>query len=108
MIKHVVGGIPVTDETLAVEDIAKVGAFGDFLSLDSTMKFMRMQSQPTLIDRRVREDWEARGSTDLYQRSLARAREILKTHQPQALPDETVAAVRKIVADADRAAGVTV
>jgi trimethylamine--corrinoid protein Co-methyltransferase len=108
MIKHVVGGIPVTDETLAVEDIAKVGAFGDFLSLDSTMKFMRMQSQPTLIDRRVREDWEAQGSTDLYQRSLARAREILKTHQPQALPDETVAAVRKIVVDADRAAGVTV
>ncbi len=108
MIKHVVAGIPVTDETLAVEDIARVGAFGDFLSLDSTMKFMRAQSQPTLIDRRVREDWEAQGSTDLYQRSLARAREILETHQPQALPDETAAAVRKIVADADRAAGVRV
>ena len=108
MIKHVVAGIPVTDETLAVEDIARVGAFGDFLSLDSTMKFMRAQSQPTLIDRRVREDWEAQGSTDLYQRSLARAREILETHQPQALPDEPAAAVRKIVADADRAAGVRV
>ena len=29
MIKHVVNGIPVDDETLAVEDIAGVGPFGD-------------------------------------------------------------------------------
>ncbi len=32
MIKFAVGGIPVSDETLAVEDIAAVGSFGDFLS----------------------------------------------------------------------------
>ena len=36
MIKHVVGGIRVDDESLAVDDIAAVGAFGDFLSLDAT------------------------------------------------------------------------
>ena len=36
MIKHGVGGIPVDDETLAVDDIAAVGPFGDFLCLDAT------------------------------------------------------------------------
>ncbi len=41
MIKHCVGGIPVDDETLAVDDIAQVGAFGDFLSLDATLRHMR-------------------------------------------------------------------
>ena len=61
MIKQVVGGIRVDDETLAVDDIAAVGSFGDFLSLDATMRHMREASQPVLIDRRVREDWEARG-----------------------------------------------
>ena len=59
MIKFAVGGIPVSDETLAVEDIAAVGSFGDFLSLDATYRHMREQSSPKLIDRRVREDWQA-------------------------------------------------
>ena len=72
MIKHVVGGIPVDDETLAVDDIARVGAFGDFLSLDATLRHMRELSQPELLDRRVREDWEARGASDLATRARAR------------------------------------
>lgn len=102
MVKHVVGGIGVSDAHLAVDDIASVGSFGDFLSLDATMAHMRETSQPTLIDRRVREDWEARGSTDMYQRALERAREILETHVPEPLPDEVRQRVRKIVDDADR------
>ena len=72
MIKHVVSGIPVDDETLAVEDIAQVGSFGDFLSLDATLRHMREQSQPKLIDRRVREDWTSMGATDLHDRARAR------------------------------------
>ena len=71
MIKHIVGGIRVDDESLAVDDIAAVGAFGDFLSLDATMRHMRELSQPEVLDRRVREDWESRGGTDLYARCHA-------------------------------------
>jgi len=102
MVKHVVGGIRVDDEALAVDDIAAVGAFGDFLSLDATMRHMREASQPELIDRRVREDWEARGSSDLYQRSLLKARRILETHRPEPLPDDVLRRIRQIVDDADR------
>ena len=102
MVKQVVGGIRVNDERLAVDDIARVGAFGDFLSLDATMAFMREQSQPALIDRRVREDWQERGGTDMYQRAQGRAREILETHVPEPLPDDVRQRLRKIVDDTDR------
>ena len=75
MIKHAVGGIPVDDETLAVEDIAGVGAFGDYLSLDATLRHMRELSQPVMLDRRVREEWQARGSrTCRASRENARSR----------------------------------
>jgi trimethylamine---corrinoid protein Co-methyltransferase len=102
MVKQVVGGIRVSDERLAVDDIASVGSFGDFLSLDATMAHMREQSRPALIDRRVREDWEERGGTDMYQRALERAREILETHVPEPLPDDVTQRLRDIVDDADR------
>jgi trimethylamine---corrinoid protein Co-methyltransferase len=102
MIKHVVGGITVDDETLAVDDITAVGAFGDFLSLDSTLWHMREASQPRFIDRRVREDWQEQGATDMHARALARARELLEGHRPEPLPDEARRRIRDIVAAADR------
>jgi len=101
LVKHVVAGIPVSDDTLLVDDIAAVGSFGDFLSLPSTYARMREQSQPRIMDRRVREEWQADGSTDAHARALARAREILEGHQPEPLPVEAVRQICAIVARAD-------
>jgi len=106
MIKFSVAGIPVSDEMLMVDDIHRVGAFSDFLSLDSTYAHMREQSQPQLLDRRVREEWEADGSTDLYTRCAAKAREIIETHHPEPVDPAVVEEIRAIVARADQAAGV--
>ncbi len=69
MVKHAVAGVPVDGELLGVDDIAKAGPFGDFLSLDATLTFMHGQSQPRLIDRRAREDWSAAGGRDLHRRA---------------------------------------
>jgi trimethylamine--corrinoid protein Co-methyltransferase len=106
MIKQCVRGVPVDDETLAVDDIARVGSSGDFLSLDATLKHMRELSQPEFLDRRVREDWEERGSTDLYTRCLAKAREVLRDYLPAQLDDDVKRRMREIVVASDRAAGV--
>jgi trimethylamine--corrinoid protein Co-methyltransferase len=106
MIKHCVGGIAVSDETLAVDDIAQVGAFGDFLSLDATLRHMRELSQPEFLDRRVREEWEERGATDLHARCLAKAREVLADYQPVQLDDDVKKRIHAIVEETDRLVGV--
>jgi len=107
MIKHCVGGIPVNDQTLAVEDIASVGSFGDFLSLDATYEHMREQSQAQLIDRRVREQWEEAGSTTLYERACEKARQIMETHVPDPLPEGVPEALRAIVLQAEEELGIS-
>jgi trimethylamine---corrinoid protein Co-methyltransferase len=105
MIKYTVAGIPVDDDTLAVEDIAKVGAFGDFLSLDATLRHMRELSQPVILDRRVREDWEARGSQDLAAVARATALELIETHEPLPLDSDMAKQIHGIIEAADREKG---
>ena len=108
LIKYSVGGIPVNDETLAVEDIAQVGSFGDFLSLDATYKHMREQSMPKLMDRRVREDWASAGATDAYTRAMTEARRLLAEYQPEPLPDAVLDEMRSIIHEAETELGAVV
>lgn len=102
MIRQVVKGIRVTDETLAVDATRSVGQFNDFLTHPSTFKYMKEQSQPEIIDRRGREKWEQSGSKDLYEVATAKAREILKHHVPVPLPDDVREKLRAIVANAQK------
>jgi len=106
MIKHVLNGIPVNDENLAVDVIHDVGPLKDFLAQKHTLKHMNSQSQPKLIDRRRRSKWQELGGTDIYERASARAREILETHQPDPLPDGVLATIRSIVKSAEEELGV--
>jgi trimethylamine--corrinoid protein Co-methyltransferase len=105
MIRHFLGGIRVDAETIAGADIAAVGPFGDFLSLPSTYAHMREQSQPRLMDRRVREEWQADGATDMYERARVKACEILETHRPPEIDAEVKARMRAIVERADKEHG---
>ena len=106
LVKRSLQGMPVTDETLAVDDIVGVGSFGDFLSLDATLRHMRDHSQPKLLDRRVREDWTSAGASDLYERARAEAQRILAEHVVPPLPDGVAAEVEAILrrAEAEAAA----
>lgn len=105
MIKHVLNGIPVDDENLAVDVIHDVGPLKDFLAQKHTLKHMNSQSQPDLIDRRRRSKWQELGGTDIYERAAAKAREILETHEPDPLPDEVLAKIRSVVESAEEELG---
>jgi len=107
MIKFLLHGIPVNDETLAVDVIREIGIGKNFLSHDATFKHMRSQSQPKLIDRRMREEWEASGSKDIHERASEEARRILETHKPEPLPDDVLATLRSIVVEAEKELGVS-
>ena len=106
MIKLVVQGIPINDETLAVDIIHEIGVGKNFLSHEHTYKHMRSQSQPRLIDRNMREDWEAAGRTDIHQRAMEHARFILENHKPDPLPESTLATMRAIVEETEAELGV--
>ena len=102
MIKHVVKGITVNDEMLAVDVIHEIGPFGDFIGHEQTRKYMRaLQSQSKLIDRRRRDFWLQLGGTDLAQRAREEAKYILKTHKPDPLPPEVLSSLDSIVKSAD-------
>ncbi len=101
MIKHTVNGIPVNDQTLAVDVIKEIGPFGDFLSHPHTFDGMRSQSRPEIIDRRGRGMWESDGATDSYTRALAKVRTILETHQPIPLPVGAAALMKSIIEDSE-------
>ena len=106
MIRHVVKGVRINDETLAVDATREVGPFKDFLTHPSTFKFMKEQSQPEIINRKGREKWEAAGSKNLYESAIEKARSILETHVPLPLPDDVKAGLRSIVENAEKERGV--
>ena len=107
MVKHAVQGVPVNDETLDLTDIHAVGSFGDYLSLESTLKHMRELSQPRFMDRRVREDWKAMGGKDAYAAAKEAAVEILQEHHPEPLDAAAAEQIDAVLHDAEVRGGVS-
>lgn len=101
MIRAFVGGVRVTDETMALEEIHSVGQFGDHLSTAFTRAHMREFSVSTLLDRRLRLEWEADGALDMRARATGKAKEILASHRPEPLPADVLAELSAIVARAE-------
>ena len=106
MIKYTVNGIPVNDKTLAVDVIKEMGIGKDYLAHESTYQHMASQSNAELMDRRMREDWEADGSTDIYQRARSKMRNILETYEPPQLSPGIRQDIRDIVTEAEKEQGV--
>ena len=106
MIKFTVQGIPVNDETLAVDAIKEIGPGRDFLMHPTTFKGMRNQSKPEIIDRKMRGVWEAAGAPTAYERAMEKARWILDNHHPKPLPDEVLAKIRSIIEQAEAELGI--
>jgi len=102
MVRKVLKGIEVTDETLAVDVIDQVGAGGDFLMQEHTMKYMRTeQSRPKVMDRHMKYAWEAAGSKRLDQVANEQAQDILNNHKPMPLADGVAAKMRDIILEAE-------
>jgi trimethylamine--corrinoid protein Co-methyltransferase len=97
MIRRFVGGVPISGETLALDEIHAVGPFGDHLSTDFTYAHMRELSSSKLLDRRVRVEWASDGALDMRARATATAREILAEHRPVLLPEDIVRELSAIV-----------
>jgi trimethylamine--corrinoid protein Co-methyltransferase len=106
MVKHAVGGIPVSDDNLGVEDIHAVGSFGHYLGRQSTRQRARELSRPSLLDRRGREGWEAAGSVDAYTAAKEEAKRILEEYRPPELPSDVAGEVEAILHEVEKERGV--
>jgi len=108
MIKKIISGIEVNEETLAVDIIKQVGAGGEFVSHEHTYKnFKKEQSQSKLIDRRMPEEWLAMGGKSLTERANEAAQQLYSEYVPEPLSEEAKAALRRIVNEAEEFYGVS-
>ncbi len=97
IIDKVMQGIVVDDETLALDTIKNVGPGGNFLSQKHTLKHMREIFIPQYMDRRPYNVWEEKHD-DGRDWALEKARNILKSHQPEALEPAISDELRSIIA----------
>jgi trimethylamine--corrinoid protein Co-methyltransferase len=105
LVQRFMGGLEVTEETLALDVIDRVGPGGHFLEEEHTYRHFRENWYPGLLDRHARDDWASRGSLTLGDRATARVRQIFETHQPALLDEATLAILSSIIERAEAKSG---
>jgi trimethylamine---corrinoid protein Co-methyltransferase len=103
MVKRFMRGIEVTDETLAVDVIDRVGPGGHHLADEHTMKHFKTETWfPTLINRMRYDEWKnSTGSATMGDRVAVKMRDILKNHEVPALPADVLKQIDDIVKKAE-------
>jgi trimethylamine--corrinoid protein Co-methyltransferase len=102
MVKRLVGGIEITDETLMLDLIDQVGPGGDFLSTRQTaQRFRRDIWLPGLFDRTPWALWEASGRPTMAKAIKDRLNHILATHVSVPLPNGAAAEIEAILHQAE-------
>jgi len=104
-IKAYLKPIEVSEETLALDLIAEMGAHGQYLKTDHTRKHVRESWYPQLFERGAFTDWMQKGGQTLAERGAARVDKILAEHTVEPLPAEAQARLAEIVARAEAKAG---
>jgi trimethylamine--corrinoid protein Co-methyltransferase len=86
-VNQFMNGVPVTDDTLAIDLIDRVGPGGHFLQEDHTMNHFRKVRYSKLFDRTVYDQWREAGSKRFEERLREITRETMD-HQPAPLASE--------------------
>jgi trimethylamine--corrinoid protein Co-methyltransferase len=97
IVRKMMDGIVVNDDTLALDAIRAVGPGGNFLAQKHTRTHMREVWLPTLMDRRAYDVWEETGGGARHW-ARDRAKKILGTHQPAPLAPEIGREFERIIA----------
>jgi trimethylamine--corrinoid protein Co-methyltransferase len=97
-VRYVMGGVEVSERTLALEAIHRAAPGGGFLADDHTLDNWKWaQWRPRIIDRMRYDGWVSKGSKDMAARANERAREILDEHRPPALSQEAESVIADIL-----------
>ena len=97
-VRYVMGGVEVSERTLAREAIHRAQPGGGFLADDHTLDNWKWaQWRPQLIDRMRYDNWVAKGSKDMAARANERARKILAEHEVPPLPVAAAEIIEEIL-----------
>jgi len=99
MTDHIMKGIQISDDTLLLDELHRVGPGGQFLGEETRKRFHDFWF-PGLLDRSRRPQWLEAGATTLGQRLNARVKEIIKEHQPKPLGPDKKRKIEEILARA--------
>jgi trimethylamine--corrinoid protein Co-methyltransferase len=82
MTERFFAGVPVDEESLALDVIAHVGAGGHFLGEEHTRKHFRSEFYfPQLADTESFDAWVKKGSRDSFERATGRWKKLLASYQ---------------------------
>ncbi len=97
-VRFVMGGLEVSERTLAREAIHHAKPGGGFLADNHTLDNWKWaQWRPLLIDRMRYDNWVEKGRKDMATRARERARKILAEHQVPPLPDVAEEVIAEIL-----------
>jgi trimethylamine--corrinoid protein Co-methyltransferase len=102
MVRQMLRGIEITEETLALDVIDAVGPGNHFLGQKHTRKHMRELWLPKYMDRRPYSEWLEKqdGAVDW---ATEEAKRILETHRPEPLDPQLSAELEKIISSLEPA-----
>lgn len=104
MVRNIVKGVPIDDESLAVDVIDKVGPGGNFLSEEHTFKnFKKEFWNPRDINRDIYRQWSDKGKTTYVERLRTRAKKMLEESQPEKLSEDVLQQLQELVDKAEAA-----
>lgn len=107
MVRNIVKGIRIDDESLALDVIDKVGPGGNFLAEDHTFQNFKKEFWiPRDINRELYRQWEKKGKTTYVQRLKARAKQLLQESRPPQLPADVLEKLQGLVDKAEAAKAV--
>ena len=91
MTKRALAGISVTEDTLALDVIKKVGPNGNYIMESHTLDhFRNEQFLSNIVDRDMRDVWENEGKRGMVERAREEALKILANHEPRELDSQLV------------------
>lgn len=102
LVRRIMGGFEINEETMALDLIHEVGPGGEYLTSDHTLKHFKDNWFPELISRSPYEKWVNKGQKDLGQRTNEKVRSILDNHKPRPIAEDIKAELNKIITSRDK------
>jgi len=99
MATRILGGMEISDKTLATDVIDEVVTKrdGNFLFAEHTREHFRSHFYPEIFNRELWEGWKKNGSRSVRQVARERVKQIIKDYEPQPLEKDIEKDVKEII-----------